>query len=346
MGLPPDIFFPNPSDPVPSGGGGGGFDFGNIVNDLPGILGFLNGFGFGGNGLTSGLTGIPPQELQLLTDEHGLMGNELQQEMMRNNIIGTMFPQFLSNVNAINPGAVNPFINNINKLVSAGTGDINAATPDINAMVTGLEGMSPDINALDTMLQSRMNLGSPYYQQHQREAMTSDAQKFNQFAGQLTGMMAPSGFGSAPSGLATAELGDFTRGAGATTAEDYLQNLFQNENLSMTAAGMFPQVPQLRATQAGGFGTAGGQRISQGLGMGQMANAEGGAGQLALGGQQLQATKAGLLNPIPAFKSFPRVPSFPVNVGALPGMGKSDSGGGGGGILGDIFGGIGALFGL
>lgn len=327
---------------------GSSFDPGSLIPLIVGGLGIGNDFGLGGNGLTSALTGIPPQELQLLTDQHTLMSQESQQEAERANIIQTLFPQFQQQVSNINPAVVNPFLANINSEVGAGNQFIRSATPDLASAMTSFQSMTPEIDALSKLLQSRMNLGSPYYQQHQTEAFTSDAQKFNDMAGQLTGMLSRGGYGSSPTGLATAAMGDFSRGAGQTMSEDYLQNLFQNENTQLTAAGMFPQVPGLRATQGQGESAVGGQVIGQGLAQGQLGNVESQAGQLALGGQGLQATKAGLLNPIPALKPVPRFPNFPVQVGASPSLKTqgNSGGGGGGGILGDIFGGIGTLFGF
>lgn len=356
----------------------GGFNLGDLLPLIIGGLGAANSFGFGGSGLTSALTGIPPQELNLLQQEGQLMGPEITQANMRNNVIGALFPQFMNNTLAVNPFASQQYINQADVMGQEGAQNIRTAgipladalqyirqaSGPLDVAQQSLFNMVPDIGTLRNTLEQFMNLGSPYYQQHQTAAMQENAQKFNDLSGQLRGTLNQAGFGASPTGLATAAQGDLARQAGQSMSQAYLQNLFQNENLQLSAAGMFPAVPQLenvesqglqgiaqgRLAQGQGMTSIGGQDIAQGLGMANVGNLFNQAGQLSQGQQGLQLGKGQALSPAPFFANFPRMPNFPVNVGALPSMGTKGNGGGGGHwwndipVIGGLIGGIASLF--
>jgi hypothetical protein len=90
-----------------------------------------------------------------------------------------------------------------------------------------------------------MNQGSPYYQQKQAEA-------FRQGVGQNQNAMADAqqrlqqqGYGSTPSGANAAMIGGMESAGANNLAEQYLQNLFQNEQMQMAGAQGVGQTAQM-----------------------------------------------------------------------------------------------------
>jgi hypothetical protein len=95
-----------------------------------------------------------------------------------------------------------------------------------------------------------MNLGSPYYKQKQQEAFTQGNQQNQNALGQAQDQLNASGYGSAPSGARAAMVGGMNQQGAQSLAEQYLQNLFQNENLqAQGASGMASMASMFNPTQ-------------------------------------------------------------------------------------------------
>jgi hypothetical protein len=78
-----------------------------------------------------------------------------------------------------------------------------------------------------------MDLGGPFYQQKQREGFEQGV-KSNQDAAAMARQQAgAAGTGFTPSGTNVAMIGGMNQQGGQSLAEQFLQNLFQNENLQM-----------------------------------------------------------------------------------------------------------------
>lgn len=423
---------------------------GNILGTIPGILGVLNGFGIGGNGLTSALSGIPPQELQLLSDEHGLLGLEAGNMDQRNQIVSDFRNRFGPLLDQVNPTAGQQYIDSAAGLINQGAGYIPQAsqyaqnadryvqaaspiiqqaldyiarasgtqdqalnyisgaspliqqamqmvqrgTPLINQGEQAAQAMTPDIARLRQFYGQLMDLGSPFYQSRQRQAMEASANQFQNNAGLINQIVARQGMGMGPSGVNTAGLGQLAQAASQSFADEFLKNLFNNEQLQLQAAQGFSNIPGMEAQQGSLFGSlanaasnqgnaaanvaalpitqgnaatnVANSQISQGNVTGnvaripiEQANAEvgiagipiaqanafgnlGGAmgnlGSIETAMQNLALNKAQAVNPVQALSNIPRMPSFPVNVNALPGISglipqKGGGGGGGGGSI-------------
>lgn len=77
------------------------------------------------------------------------------------------------------------------------------------------------------------NLGSPFYQQKQRQSFEAGTQAGQQAAAQARQGIAAQGAGYTPSGVGAAALGGIGVGQAQNQAETFLQNLFQNEQLQL-----------------------------------------------------------------------------------------------------------------
>jgi hypothetical protein len=82
-----------------------------------------------------------------------------------------------------------------------------------------------------------MDLGSPFYKQKQQEAFTQGNQQNQNAMGEAQQELASKGYGSGPSGANAAMIGGMNQQGAQSLAEQYLQNLFQNENLQAQGAG-------------------------------------------------------------------------------------------------------------
>ena len=103
-----------------------------------------------------------------------------------------------------------------------------------------------------------MNLGSPYYRQKQQEAFTQGVGQNQNAGAQAQQQLRSQGFGSTPSGANAAMLGGMAQQGAQNLSEQYLQNLFQNENLQALGAqgmqgmaSMFNPTPLLGGTSLG-----------------------------------------------------------------------------------------------
>ncbi len=80
------------------------------------------------------------------------------------------------------------------------------------------------------------NLGSPFYQQKQRQSWEQGVGQANAATGQAREQIASKGYGYAPSGLEAGMLGGAATGESGNLATNFLQNLFQNEQLQLQGA--------------------------------------------------------------------------------------------------------------
>lgn len=87
-----------------------------------------------------------------------------------------------------------------------------------------------------------MNLGSPYYQQKQEESFNQGVQQNQNAAGQARQQMDVQGYGGTPSGAEAAMIGGMNQAGSQNLATNYLQNLFQNENMQMQGASLLQQL--------------------------------------------------------------------------------------------------------
>lgn len=81
-----------------------------------------------------------------------------------------------------------------------------------------------------------LQAGSPFLQNIQRAGAEQNAQQFGNAAGQLRGQMQQSGLGYGPSGTTAAALGQLGQGEAQSSANSYLQNLLNNEQIKFQAA--------------------------------------------------------------------------------------------------------------
>jgi hypothetical protein len=106
--------------------------------------------------------------------------------------------------------------------------------------------------------QQLTNLGSPFYKQKQSEAFTQGVGQNQNAMADATQRMQSQGYGYTPSGTSAAMIGGMETAGAQSLAEQYLQNLFQNENLQMqgaqgqaSLAGMFNPSQLLGGTSMG-----------------------------------------------------------------------------------------------
>jgi hypothetical protein len=102
---------------------------------------------------------------------------------------------------------------------------------------------------LDPFYSQYMQNGSPYLQNIQRAGAEQNAQQFSNSAGQLRGQMQTSGLGYGPSGTTAAALGQMGQGAASSSANSYLQNLLNNEQVKFQAAQGLGQTGNMMNSQ-------------------------------------------------------------------------------------------------
>jgi len=103
-----------------------------------------------------------------------------------------------------------------------------------------------------------MNLGSPYYQQQQQAGFTQGVGQNQNAAAQAKQQLQSQGYGNTPSGANAAMIGGMAQQGSQNLAEQYLQNLFQNEAMQAQGAsgisqlaGMFNPAQLLGGTSLG-----------------------------------------------------------------------------------------------
>lgn len=155
----------------------------------------------------------------------------------------TSTPQGAPGGTGTNPGGLaNPFTNIKDITRNTGlenlmTGDLrNQLIPQFANLMKGYSG--PAAEFFNTL----MNLGSPYYQQKQEEGFTQGVQQNQNAAAQARQGLQAQGYGYAPSGAMAAMLGGMNQQGAQSLSEQYLQNLFQNENLQMQGGQGLAQI--------------------------------------------------------------------------------------------------------
>lgn len=93
--------------------------------------------------------------------------------------------------------------------------------------------------------QNLMNLGSPYYQQQQRASWEQGNQQNQNAAALARQQLGAQGFGYTPSGAGAAMLGGMAQGGAQSLSEQFLQNLFNNEQLQLAGAQGLSQMASL-----------------------------------------------------------------------------------------------------
>jgi hypothetical protein len=106
--------------------------------------------------------------------------------------------------------------------------------------------------------QQLMNLGSPYYQQKQMEGFTQGNQQNQNAQGMARQQLGAQGYGSTPSGANAAMIGGMNQQGSQNLSEQYLQNLFNNEQMQLQGGaglsnltGMFNPTQLLGGTSIG-----------------------------------------------------------------------------------------------
>lgn len=90
-----------------------------------------------------------------------------------------------------------------------------------------------------------MNFGSPFYRQKQTEAFQQGTQQNQNAMQQAVQQLAARGMGSTPSGTTAAMIGGMQQQGAQNLAEQYLQNLFQNEQMQMQGGQGLASLAQL-----------------------------------------------------------------------------------------------------
>jgi hypothetical protein len=84
--------------------------------------------------------------------------------------------------------------------------------------------------------QQLMNFGSPFYRQKQQEAFTQGTQQNQNAAAMAQQRLRSQGYGATPSGANAAMIGGMEQQGAQNLSEQYLQNLFQNEQMQGAGA--------------------------------------------------------------------------------------------------------------
>src|SRR4029077_2316216 len=87
-----------------------------------------------------------------------------------------------------------------------------------------------------------MDLGGPFYQQKQREGFEQGVKSNQDAAAQARQRASAAGTGFTPSGSNVAMIGGMEEEGGKSLAEQFLQNLFQNENLQLQGGQGLAQI--------------------------------------------------------------------------------------------------------
>lgn len=90
-----------------------------------------------------------------------------------------------------------------------------------------------------------MNLGSPYYQQQQAAGFNQGVQQNQNAAAQAGQQLQAQGYGNTPSGANAAMIGGMNMQGSQNLSNQFLQQLFQNENLQSQGASGLSQLAAL-----------------------------------------------------------------------------------------------------
>jgi len=115
----------------------------------------------------------------------------------------------------------------------------NKLIPLFQQMMMGSAGPAKDFFTQLT------NLGSPFYQQKQRQSFEQGSKAGEDAAARARQAIQTSGAGYTPSGVGAAAIGGLGVGQAQNQAETFLNNLFQNEQLQGMGAQGLMQLAQL-----------------------------------------------------------------------------------------------------
>lgn len=187
-----------------------------------------------------------------------LVGSSWGAQPPQNNILqNSLFlpPQASPNTNPGgygNPGGANEINRNMGLTNIQAGQEKNYLAPQFAGLMGKYAGPAGNF------FQNLMNLGSPFYQQHQRQAFEQGNQQNQNAAASARQQLGSQGFGYTPSGANAAMIGGMEQQGSQNLAEQYLQNLFQNEQLQqsgaanmMGLAGMFNPTQLLGGTSVG-----------------------------------------------------------------------------------------------
>lgn len=159
-------------------------------------------------------------------------------------------PPSLTNTNPIsvnapntNPGNLANPNSNI-KDITRNTGITNLQTGDLrNQLIPQFAKLFGQYGGdAATFFQKLMDLGGPFYQQKQREGFEQGVQQNQNSAAMARQQASAAGTGFTPSGSNVAMIGGMNQQGGQSLAEQFLQNLFQNENLQMQGGQGLAQI--------------------------------------------------------------------------------------------------------
>lgn len=159
----------------------------------------------------------------------------------------------LSNTSPISVAGANPNPGNLAnpntniKDITRNTGNINNQTgADRNALIPQFAQLFGQYGSQAAdFFKKLMDLGGPFYQQQQQAGFTQGVQQ-NQNAGAMTRQQInASGTGATPSGAGIAAIAGANQQGGQSLAEQFLQNLFQNENLQSQGGQALAQLTSL-----------------------------------------------------------------------------------------------------
>jgi len=124
----------------------------------------------------------------------------------------------------------------VGESVNASGQAANSAQANQNIANQELANKQQVFQQLDPFYSQYLQQGSPYLQNIQRAGAEQNAQQFSNAAGNLRQGMQTSGLGYGPSGSTAAALGQLGQGAASSSANSYLQNLLNNEQVKFQAA--------------------------------------------------------------------------------------------------------------
>lgn len=90
-----------------------------------------------------------------------------------------------------------------------------------------------------------MNFGSPFYKQKQQEAFTQGVGQNQNAQAMAQQQLRSQGYGSTPSGANAAMIGGMQQQGAQNLSEQYLQNLFQNEQMQLAGGQGLTSLAQL-----------------------------------------------------------------------------------------------------
>lgn len=125
-----------------------------------------------------------------------------------------------------------------NSATASRAANANIGAEQLNAQIAQQELADKQkiFEQLQPFFSQYLQQGSPYLQNIQRAGAEQNAQQFSNAAGQLRQTMGQSGLGYGPSGTTAAALGQLGGQQATSSANSYLQNLLNNEQVKFQAS--------------------------------------------------------------------------------------------------------------